>query len=421
MANDRRLTVKYSDLLYVLALFLVYTESFICSLYNVLFPGGMNGLIYIIVGMLVLIYLNKPALIRFRVSRSNIAFCFLTLAICVIIAQSISGSISLWTNLKYILIYLSILCCLDNEKWIRPFFGMSMICSLVFIVTTIWLYFDTNSFYSLFAYNLYPYGLFDYYLGKGITSGITDHYSHNGIMLANSLILWVSCFVGEDRPKKKKIILVVLLLNLVAMIMCGKRGQVVAPIIAVMCAMIVLYRILHSTGRLAKLILSAALIISIVYVASIFSPVLDNYLSRFSGLESDGTLMARYVYWALALNQFVKNPVTGMGWLQFRTINPDGNDPHNIYIQILCETGIVGALVFGAFYLSALVVAYRNLEKIASNNKSNQIDRRNCFFAFAGQISFLVYGLSGNPQTLYYSLIPYLLSCAIAYNYKNKL
>lgn len=88
----------------------------------------------------------------------------------------------------------------------------------------------------------------------------------------------------------------------------------------------------------------------------------------------------------------------------------------------MCETGIIGTIIFVLFYISAIVIAYRNLKRISEyGNKASVTEQRNCLYAFIGQVYFLLYGLTGNPQTLMYSLMPYLLACAMGYAYKNKI
>lgn len=419
---NKQLKIKYIDIFYVLALFLIYTEAFICSLYNVFFTNIFINILCVLLGIVILIYLNKPHIILMRISRINLWVLICVIGICIIIWMGNSGSSNFWVNIRYILLYVSFICCLENDRWTRYFMKLSLLFSLVFIFTTIWLYFDTNSFYSLFAYNLYPYGDFGYYLNKGITSGIADHYSHNGIMLANSLVLIVTLLLTEKSKRKKVIYSIILILNLVAMVMCGKRGQVVTPIIAIIIGGMIFYQIFKRPNKLSKFLIVILTAVFTIYIISIFSPILDNYLSRFSGLESDGTVLARYGYWALAMAQFRSHPIFGIGWLHFRTINFDGNDPHNIYIQLLCETGIIGTIIFVLFYISAIVIAYRNLKRISEyGNKASVTEQRNCLYAFIGQVYFLLYGLTGNPQTLMYSLMPYLLACAMGYAYKNKI
>lgn len=54
------------------------------------------------------------------------------------------------------------------------------------------------------------------------------------------------------------------------------------------------------------------------------------------------------------LELFLQNPVTGVGFGRYSLWGNYGNYPHNLFIEILCELGIIGFLFISAFTLSAL-------------------------------------------------------------------
>lgn len=72
-------------------------------------------------------------------------------------------------------------------------------------------------------------------------------------------------------------------------------------------------------------------------------------------LESDA--VTRFLLWQTAWNYFVGSPVIGVGWgnftalygLDLTSFNPGELAVHNIYLQLLSETGLVGFVSF--FYL----------------------------------------------------------------------
>ena len=419
---DRKWIVKFSNIIYPVALFLMFTESYICSLYDVFFNNMMVNDMLILIGIILLAYHNKTHHFKKRISKEFLKIALVIVLICIFFWNGRTGSYSTMLNIKYILLYIAFLFCINDGEWINYNMKLVSAFSLIFIFTTIWLYFDTNSYYRFFAYKLYPYGMFDYYQSHQITSGITDHYSHNGIMLANSLILYTSSLISKTKNSSTWNYYIIIVLYIVAMILCGKRAQVIAPIIGIIWGYIIFNWTLSSPKKSFKFIVAIISVVGVFYFVSVVSPVFDNYLHRFSALQSDGNLLARYGYWETAIEQFRAHPIFGIGWLHFRSVNLDGNDPHNIYIQLICETGIVGACIFGLLYLVSLYTAYRNLRLVSEKRTfySNDI-QRNCLFSFIYQVFFLIYGISGNPQTLFYSLIPYLISCAIAYTYRWKL
>jgi O-antigen ligase len=83
--------------------------------------------------------------------------------------------------------------------------------------------------------------------------------------------------------------------------------------------------------------------------------------SRFTSFGSN-----RYDMWRVAWNEFTANPVRGVGvdnfatdQLRERRTNEEPRYPHSFELRLLSQTGVVGALLFGAFLVSALLAAWR--------------------------------------------------------------
>jgi len=62
--------------------------------------------------------------------------------------------------------------------------------------------------------------------------------------------------------------------------------------------------------------------------------------------ERDESAESRFVLWGIAMNEYVKSPITGIGFHVFHHVNPyRGKDTHNYFVKILTEQGIVGITV----------------------------------------------------------------------------
>jgi len=77
-----------------------------------------------------------------------------------------------------------------------------------------------------------------------------------------------------------------------------------------------------------------------------------------AGSVLDLGVSTRLETWRLLLTRFAESPVVGVGIkgteALTRTISSDAGNPHNVYVQILAELGLVGALLFGALVACVL-------------------------------------------------------------------
>jgi O-antigen ligase len=108
----------------------------------------------------------------------------------------------------------------------------------------------------------------------------------------------------------------------------------------------------------------------------VFAPVSE----RFQEISLDrpiGTILLRFSLWKAAINGFLTSPFTGIGIGNFRmidTILPNlkfdpvryyitGMSFHNVFLQYLCETGIIGAAAFLWLVSSALFTSIKIIRR----------------------------------------------------------
>jgi O-antigen ligase len=109
------------------------------------------------------------------------------------------------------------------------------------------------------------------------------------------------------------------------------------------------------------------LLISVFAVGTVFAVAIspeilfseNGVLSRFStistGLSADNATLGRIIAFQGAFDQFLSSPLWGSSIEEKIT----GFYPHNVILEALMATGIVGGLPFIAFTLWALVCAWR--------------------------------------------------------------
>ncbi|WP_165380311.1 O-antigen ligase family protein [Candidatus Finniella inopinata] len=71
-----------------------------------------------------------------------------------------------------------------------------------------------------------------------------------------------------------------------------------------------------------------------------------------NSIKADGSAMERLEFYQSAIKAFVANPVVGLGfggWPVYHGLSDISYHPHNIFLEIMAETGMVGLLLFVAF------------------------------------------------------------------------
>jgi len=146
--------------------------------------------------------------------------------------------------------------------------------------------------------------------------------------------------------------------------------------------------------RLITLLLSLALIVGITSVSpTVKKRMVDTTLEQV-GAGGDRLVIfspAHDSHIRTAFNMFLDQPILGHGPKMFRVkcsdpkyavgIRPCSTHPHNFYVQLLAETGIIGfSFLFSAFCY-VLYCAYRQLKSIVLKKKRYLTDYQLCLLA----------------------------------------
>jgi O-antigen ligase len=142
-----------------------------------------------------------------------------------------------------------------------------------------------------------------------------------------------------------------LLVGVVAIGLTGSRGAMVATMFALLIVPLTMTR-LSATKKMAAIIM----VLAVGAVAVAFIP--ETSFQRFSSTKEEveaGTMNGRLQIWTAGVHAFVQRPMLGWGAGSFdRTIVPwfgRPRAPHNSYLCILVEQGVVGFMVWISMYL----------------------------------------------------------------------
>ncbi len=111
----------------------------------------------------------------------------------------------------------------------------------------------------------------------------------------------------------------------------------------------------------------------------------------------------RLLLWRLAWEKFLEKPIFGHGWRYFSEIgfeetgNINAINVHNIYIQLLCETGVVGFIAVGGSFLGLFLLLFKKLFREQSGKRLNEYLSGLCIF-----LAMLGMGVVDNSLFIFY-------------------
>lgn len=244
-------------------------------------------------------------------------------------------------------------------------------------------------------------------------SGLSAHYSSNGMYLALGLgASFILGFYKQNRLIYWSIAVIILM----ALLLCGKRAHLGMPIVSIFLLM-QLHQYKNLKKRIVYLILGVSFLGGVFWVVHAYFPDFTNTFNRFiETAESGDFTMSRELFIRKSLTEFNRSPIIGIGWGNISKVIH--HDAHNVYIQLITETGIIGfALFMGIFYHGMsrsikLYLAVRQKKIIVSTAQEIMLA-----FSVFYQSFFLMYCLTGNPLYDEQCFYPYILSYAIILYY----
>ena len=277
--------------------------------------------------------------------------------------------------------------------------------------------------------------------GYGISLGESIGYT------ATLISMTVFAIVSNVTDCKKPKYIILLLIASVGLFLLQRRSETVC-VIAIL-GVIWLLQLLRSReegegcGMLfpqaLRTIIAEAVVVVLAFSLVVLTPGNGRMLETVKSLEApqssinqhDEGLSAneaggdfsngRLILWQLAFEEFQKSPLVGNGWGYFAKVAPQsGNihvtNAHNIVLQLLCETGIVGFVLVAALFVSMTIDVIQAVRR----SKNNHAAFPNILLSIAFVLFLLLEGLFDN--TIYYPFDYLLLalSSILISNYKQK-
>ena len=399
-----------------LGMFLICLFAFTTGMHPVLF-GGLNNAILVLLLGIFLVWDRK----KFFLNNKMMLWALLLVAIMLSNNQDNKrfGTILVYDTLAYILAWLFYILAVKDSKWHKAFFDVCLSFGLFHALAT-WFFKFVPSLHSSFIVPLLgtwgSHALREVQIG--LAPGIAPTYSTNAIYLAFGFCTTVSLFINDRRQKY----FIPVLICISALLLTGKRSQLLVSLFA----FLLLYYLYNSDKKMTRFFNICGIVLASILVFDIvvqFVPELATFIVRFQQTAEMGDVtLGRTDRFAEAMQIFCKHVFFGIGWngssYYFAQTLGIFINVHNIYVQLLCETGIVGSILYFTFFLYNYLQAWQIIKKV-KHSKYSESEKATICAAFMIETFFLLYGITGNSLYDFQTLFPYLASCGIVHYYSK--
>lgn len=251
-------------------------------------------------------------------------------------------------------------------------------------------------------------------------AGFTYQLDQTAIIIL-FLFFYVLFFCKFSNNKKGQLAKILFIIAIVSgLVLAGKRSILIVSIFVP-----ILVKFLEQSNQKRTLIFIIILFIlgSVVYYYAMsnlteLSQVgfLGRYFNSISEYQAGEDISSnRYNLYAIAWKAFEDNIVFGCGVGQFINYTHSYSDVHNVYLQVLCEQGIFGFLLFFVPILICIIRTVVILKHVSDLGKSY------LEFSLAVQLYYIVYGMFGNPNVNLFGFMMYYLAISILVCEESKL
>ena len=412
-------TVIFKSLSIKLSIFLFVLVS--CSRYyidNFLFNNASIALLFIAIILLVLNMISERKIVLTN-KKYFIVSMLLFLPSLYKNAYISDHNYALFVYYFLVVIY-SICICFSNitKDEIKCFFKFYLIFSLMTGIVTWFSLFFPNMYVQKFI-PLMPSNirreLTINFLKLNNRMGLTSHYSRNAFFLILGILSSIFFTLENKNNKFSKISLVFLLIT---MLIVGKRGHFLFLVLSLIISYFIIYRV--SIKTFMKFIFIVIIAIVFLGITIKVIPEANNTFERFVNSNNDSVDISsgRFEMYEDIFKMYKENDYVGIGWSKYAS-NTNYVHPgvHNDYIQLLCETGVLGfIIVIGTnFYILRKAILY-----VRKNRNSISV------VIIVYNVFFLLYSLTGLPHYdvetyMYYFFINSILFYISNFNLEFKL
>lgn len=321
-----------------------------------------------------------------------------------------------------------VFCNIETSRWAGFLLKCMIFVGVFYSFWTVASYLSPSLYRSLYSVlrKFSSVDLWGYY-SKGYISGLTTHWTTNGIYTTTGLIP-VACaaFFYSGKKKEKRLLYLLFFLTAVALLLSAKRAHTVFSVVAIF-ATYYLYQADKPKTRLIRILFVVASAVALFFVVANFIPGVMNVVNRFIEYSDKGDLLNGRENLQAGIYQYIQSsPLWGHGWVFFPYNNTAwrGQYAHNVYLQLLCDTGIIGFAVYISFFSYCIFESAVTLVKIRKKREGYRVSSLEEWVLCSSvcyQIFFLLYCVTGNPLYDSNCFFPYFMMCAASISVINRI
>jgi O-antigen ligase len=225
---------------------------------------------------------------------------------------------------------------------------------------------------------------------------IMGTFFHPSVFGMYLVILWPLLLYQARYTRRRWMRLVYIMLLAMATLSIGLTYTRIAWIALALCFVgaTILYR------RFDLLI--GAGIVTIIAGGLMIQPILSRFQEAFiieNGsitFSKYGSVAWRLGQWRTAYELFLNNPILGVGWWNFQLYNVFESTPHNDYIRVIVEAGLLGIISYLGLCFSLVFRFFRAYRKISPFQKETHLIGS----VFISILGYLLLGITDNPLGL---------------------
>ena len=410
---------KLLSIFVILELLYAFTADTI-RLQSIVATKATSILFFVVPMVLLLVNCLQKGLLRFNIEEFA-WIIFLVVAMFNIFVMYGAQGFVLQNYVVWLSIILISLLISKFDGWLRCVVPAIAILSLFHAVAG-WIMYFFPDLYStvILSHAVDPYrnGLI-FNATQGALVGFANHYSIIGMYISiGSVVIFSIAMI-----KKKKIWYMLYLFMCVTLLMTQKRGVSLFGLITVILIYIIWNG--HTVRRLISTYLKMILAICAGFVllmilAKIFLPGVFGIFERTQDLmKAENVSANRFTLWKVALQIIANNFLFGIGWGNFSKYT-GLTETCSSYLEVFTSLGIIGFIPFMFAVLGTFRQAYINI-RIRRNQDCEDTDKIVTATAFALQVLFLLYSLTGEAIILTPMYISYFISCGMVFKERRRI